>query len=35
MIDLSNILNWLKYCIKKIDVTSVGDRYDMLEVIND
>ena len=33
--DLSNILSWLKYCIKKIDATSVGDRYDMVEVIKD
>ena len=36
--DLNNMGNtfpWLKHCIKRIDATSLGDRYDMLDVIKD
>lgn len=35
MINMGNNLSWIKFCIKRIDVTSVGDRYDMVEVIKD
>lgn len=35
MINMGNNLSWIKFCIKKIDATSVGDRYDMVEVIKD
>lgn len=32
---MGNDLPWIKLCIKRIDVTSVGDRYDMVKVIKD
>ena len=35
MINMGNNLPWIKFCIERIDVTSVGDRYDMVGVIKD
>ena len=32
---MGNTFPWLKHCIKRIDATSLGDRYDMLDVIKD
>ena len=27
-------LNWLKYCVKQIDVTNIGKQYSLIDIIN-
>ncbi len=30
---MGNTFPWLKSCIKRVDVTSVGDKYDMVNSV--
>lgn len=32
--DMLEELTWLKYCVKKMDVTNIGKQYSLLELIN-